>query len=242
MSSRIRRAGLLLGAVWTFAALFVATVPATAPAFVGVDNQSFNNWVVAGSLEPKKLHEPINLPPGSTFNGSASIQYENAFENVHGTLSGTVSVPPFEAELRLLGIVPTKVGVTFEQVGPAEGTVTGLPSSNCPRSGTLDPCVNVSVPTKVNVGLTFVEPLGLKLPTHCRTSEPIEFQLSGDQTLLELVIFGPQFSGTATIPPISCEGPEALTLAPALTLVMSGPDNPYSIEISPPNGLPRPKA
>jgi hypothetical protein len=43
-----------------------------------------------------------------------------------------------------------------------------------------------------------------------------------------------------TIPPIACEGPEALTLAPALTLVMSGPNNPYSIEINNPEGLKRP--
>jgi hypothetical protein len=220
--------------------LFVATAPATA--FVGVEHKTLENWVVKGSLEPKKLGEPINLPSGSTFNGAATVQFENFYENASGTIGGTVSVPPFEAELRLLGIVPTKVGVTFEQVGPAEGTITEVPTTDCPHfpAGSQIPCVNVTVPTKVNVGLTFVEPLGLKVPTHCRTSEPINFQLSGDETLIELAIFGPQFSGTTTIPPIACEGPEALTLAPALTLVMSGPDNPYSIEIFPANGLRRP--
>jgi hypothetical protein len=240
MSLRITRASLLLGPAWAVAALFFATLPATAPAFVGVEHKTLENWVVAGSLEPKKLAEPINLPKGSTFNGTTTIEFENFFENPHGSLGGTVTVPPFEAALRLLGIVPTTVGVTFEQVGPAEGTVTSVPTADCPGSAGHDPCVDVAVPTKVNVGLTFVEPLGLKLPTHCRTSEPIDFQLNGDQTLLELDIFGPQFKGTATIPPIECEGPEALTLAPALTLIMSGPDNPYSIEISPPNGIPRP--
>jgi hypothetical protein len=245
MSSRIRRTGLLLGAVWTVAALFVATVPATGLAFVGVESKTFENWPVKGWLEPKKLGEPINLPNGSTFNGSARFQYENFYENLNGTIGGTVSVPPFNANLRLLGLVPTTVGVTFEQVGPAVGTITAVPLSDCPGKtggtsfGTI-PCVNVSVPTRVNVGLTFVEPLGLKVPTHCQTSEPIDFQLSEDKDLLELEVYGPFFSGTATIPPITCAGPEALTLAPALTLVMSGPDNPYSIEINNPRGLKRP--
>jgi hypothetical protein len=241
MSSRIKRASLFLGAVWTVAALLVAIVPASASAFVGVEHKHFENWIVKGSLEPKKLGEPIALPSSSRFNGTAVFQFENFFENVHGTIGGTVTVPPFEASLRLLGLVPTKVGVTFEQVGPAEGTISAVPTSNCPHVTGQDPCENVTVPTKVNVGLTFVEPLGLKLPTHCQTSEPINFQLSGDNTLLELDIWGPQFSGTVTIPPIDCEGPEALTLAPALTLIMSGPDNPYSIEITNPQvTFPRP--
>src|SRR5262245_30592213 len=242
MSSRIGRVGALLAAVGAAIALSVATAPATAPAFVGVQHQAFNNWVVSGSLTPKKLNEPIDLPKGSTFNGTATLEFENVFENLRGTLGGTVSVPPFNASLRLLGIVPTTVGVTFEQVGPAEGSITGVPSSDCPNAGRLNPCANVNVPTKVNVGLTMVGTLGVSVPTHCQTSEPISFQLNGDETLVELAAFGPQFSGTATIPSITCAGPEALTLAPALTVVMSGPDNPYSIAISNPEslGLPRP--
>jgi hypothetical protein len=242
MSLRIGRTGSLLAAVGAATALFVATVPAAAPAFVGVQRQTFNNWVVSGSLTPKKLNEPIDLPKGSTFNGTAVLEYENVFENLRGTLGGTVSVPPFNASLRLLGLVPTTVGVTFEQVGPADGSITGVPSSDCPRATRLNPCANLNVPTKVNVGLTMVGTLGVSVPTHCETSEPISFQLNGDETLVELAVFGPQFSGTTTIPSITCAGPEALTLAPALTLVMSGPDNPYSITISNPEnlGLPRP--
>jgi hypothetical protein len=104
---------------------------------VGVEHKTLENWVVAGSLEPKKLGEPINLPKGSTFNGTTTIEFENFFENPHGSLGGTVTVPPFEAALRLLGIVPTKVGVTFEQVAQPKApsrlfpppTVRALPAT-----------------------------------------------------------------------------------------------------------------
>jgi hypothetical protein len=209
-----------------------------------VFSQPFNNWVVSGSLTPKKLNEPVTLPKGSTFNGSAEVHYKrHLFEEPSGTVTGTVSVPPFTASLKLLGLVPTTVGVTFTQVGKGEGTIT--PDRGA-CGGTVKeeefiPCVTLSVPTKVNVGITLVGVLGLSVPTHCETSEPIVFPLLAHMTLLELSIVGPQFSGEATIPSMTCEGPEGLVLGPVLSAVMSGPENPYVIEITRP-GIKRPPA
>jgi hypothetical protein len=94
----------------------------------------------------------------------------------------------------------------------------------------------------VIIGITKTDPLGIELPTHCETGEPITFALSTYTTLLELSVFGPQFKGSTAIPSMECSGPEALVLEPALTTLMSGPDNAYEIELAPRNGFPRPKA
>ncbi len=109
-------------------------------------------------------------------------------------------------------------------------------------------CVNVSVLTKVNVGITMLGTsvgaggvsLGVGVTTQCVTSEPIVFHLSTEVRLAALLVYGPQFAGTTTIPPLTCEGPEGLLLAPVLSAVMSGPDNAYALAISRP-GLTRPK-
>jgi hypothetical protein len=230
MSLKIGRIAALAGILAAIGATALATTPASA----GTLKQSFNNWVVSGSLTPKKLNEPVILPEGSTFNGSAEFVFSGYFENISGALTGTVFVPPFNASLKLLGLVPTTVGVTFTQVGSAEGTIESVPNSSCPEFSRFDSCVHVSVPTRATVGITYTEPLGIKLPTNCETSEPITFSLSANVTLLELIVRGPHFSGTATIPSIRCTGPEALVLAPVLTTLMSGPDNPYELAIAPP--------
>lgn len=194
-------------------------------------------WLVSGSLTPKKLNQPVVLPAGSRFNGTANLELG---ETISGTLTGTVSVPPFTTTLTLLG-VPTTVGVTFTQVGKPNGTVNSTAPANCvgaPEWG----CLALQIPTKANVGITAVGLLGAKLPTHCETSEPISLPLSENLTLDELLGEpGPRFAGVATIPSVICHGLEGAVLGPALTAVMSGPDNPYAIGITPPPPPP-PKA
>ena len=153
------------------------------------------------------------------------------FEPLTGSVTGTVTVPPFKTTIDLLGI-PTTVGVSFTQVGSANGTITGIPRTNC--STTKSPCLSLTVPTEANVGITAAGVFGITLlPTHCVTSEPVTFPLSTTLTIAELLIKGPSFAGTTTIPPIKCAGLEELVLAPLLTELMSGPENPYAIAIAP---------
>src|SRR5271155_1561091 len=121
MSLRIGRIVALAASLGAIGAMLLA---ATASAETLVDHQEFENWVVAGSLTPKKLNEPVVLPEGSTFNGKGEITYTGDFEDIAGTVTGTVAVPPFKASLALLGVVPTTVGVTFQEVGNSEGTIT----------------------------------------------------------------------------------------------------------------------
>ncbi|HEY4812220.1 MAG TPA: hypothetical protein VIH71_14295 [Solirubrobacteraceae bacterium] len=59
------------------------------------------------------------------------------------------------------------------------------------------------------------------------------FSLKTTLTLGELLDVGPHFTGTTTIPPITCEGPSGLVLGTLITGLMSGPENPYELYIAP---------
>jgi len=45
-----------------------------------------------------------------------------------------------------------------------------------------------------------------KTVSHCQMVEPIKLELSADLTLLELLTVGAHFTGTYTVPPITCNG------------------------------------
>lgn len=227
MASRNRRIAALTVTLVSLGALLFAAAPAMAIEIP----YKFENWAVWGSLTPKKLNEPVVLPKGSTYNGT-SVLVSTPTE-IYGSTSGTIFVPPFNASLKLLGVVPTNVGVTFTQVGPADGTLVEAPASECAGERFSGTCLTLHVNTEADLGITKAGTSGLELPTQCTTSEPVAFSLSATLTLGELLSSGPGFTGTVTIPTISCEGLEGLVLAPALTLLMSGPENAYSLHISP---------
>jgi hypothetical protein len=225
MALRIAR----ISALTTMIAIGVMSIAAASASALNLEH-----WVVAGSLTPKKLNQQVTLPEGSTFNGVAELKWENpaTFEPLTGTIKGTVSVPTFETTITILG-VPTNVQVTFKQVGAGEGTLVNVPRSIC--SETTYVCIAMHIPAEVNVGITAVGAFGVNLlPTHCQTSVPIKLPLSTDLDLNELIVVGPRFTGETSIPPIACQGPEALLLAPVLTELMSGPENPYALSITRP--------
>ncbi|HUB73925.1 MAG TPA: hypothetical protein VL979_07815 [Solirubrobacteraceae bacterium] len=216
----------LLGAIVAASAMAASAAAITEPV-------SFTNWAVWGSLTPKKLNEPVELPQGSTFNGVAEVT--STATSLSGTISGSIYVPPFKAKLKLGGALPTEVGVTFTQVGPSEGTISTVSPSDCaePRFGTT--CMNMSVESKADLGITATGLLGLEVRSECETSEPVVFHLStdmpGEQLVLKLA--GPHFTGTVTIPSITCKGLSGVAEGLLLTGLMSGPENPYSLKIGP---------
>ncbi len=219
-----RRTAITLAAVLAaVGAMSIATASASANF-----HTYFLKLVVAGSLTPKKLNQPVVLPAGSYFDGEADIA---SFQpTIKGTMTGTVHVPPFNASLALLGLIPSNVGVTFEQVGMPEGTVASAPRSGCieePEFG----CMTVHVPARANLGVTVVGALGIEVPTHCVTSEPVLFDLRETLAFNELFTPGLHFTGTTTIPPMKCDGLEGIAIGLALDAVMSGPDNPYELNI-----------
>jgi hypothetical protein len=227
MALRIARISALATVAAT-GVLCIAT--ASAPAYPVYQT----NWVVAGSLTPKKLNQQVILPKGSVFNGVAELKWVNpaTLEPLTGTLTGTVTVPTFQTTITILG-VPTNVQVTFKQVGAAQGVIASVPRSTC--SETVYVCMTLNIPTQANLGITAVGAFGVNLlPTHCQTAEPVTFPLSTTLDMYELLSVGPRFAGETSIPPIACYGPEALVLGPALTQLMSGPENPYALSINAP--------
>jgi hypothetical protein len=199
----------------------MAFAAASASAFV----VPFENKVVSGSLTPKKLGQPITLPKGGTFNGSANVTITEA--GISGTVTGTVVVPPFEASITVLGI-PTKVGITFTQVGTTEGSLKSVAVENC---GGAEGCINLSVPTKANIGITGLTILGIKTPVKCETSKPVLLNLSADLTLSTLISEGVHFKGTTNVPFAKCAGIFGFQTASLLNSLLSGEAS-YAINIT----------
>jgi hypothetical protein len=212
-------------------ALVGAMVATAAPAWAGFST-SFGNWAVSGTLTPKKLNEPVTLPKGSTFNGVADITTLSPTE-LSGTVKGSLYVPPFKATLKLAGLIPSEVGVTFTEAGASEGALSFAPASACAGSPYAGQCATMTVTSKAIVGINVIGLLGIDVPTQCQTAEPVTFDLKTTLTLGELLDVGPRFTGTATIPPITCEGPSGLVLGALVTSLMSGPENAYALYIAP---------
>jgi hypothetical protein len=180
----------------------------------------FSNWVLSGGLDIGKLNQEISLPEGARFNGIASINLETQ----SGPLSGTVTIPAFNAMLKILG-VPATVGLELTQVGSIEGSIAA--STAIPGDFSL------SLPTKANIGFSSITIFGLKIATKCVTSEPLALNLLDTLPLEELLSTGAQFMGTTKFPTVKCEGTNGTLVSAILTSLFSGPSNPYSIAIAP---------
>jgi hypothetical protein len=192
---------------------------------------AFNNWAVWGYLTPKKLNEPVVLPKGSTFNGVSELT--STPTELFGTVKGNIYVPPFNTSLKLAGVVPTTVGVTFTEVGESEGTLTEAPATDCTSTRFGGQCMNLHVTSKADIGITETGLLGIDVPTKCETSEPVVFSLDTTLPLSQLLDAGPSFTGTTTIPSIKCGGLSGVALGVLLTGLMSGPENPYELNLGP---------
>jgi hypothetical protein len=220
----------------------LAAVIATSVVLVGATQASaaikltttMSNWPVTGFLTPKKTNEAINIPQGATFNGAAELSLG---ETITGTIHGSVFVPPIHTTVKFLG-VPTEVEATFQTVGEPVGTIETDPNkADCAGQEGASNCLTATVPTKANLGVTEVGLLGIGVPTHCETSEPVAFLLHEHVSFLELVIKGTHFTGEVTIPPMKCEGLESLVLSPLMTELISGPENQFELNILNPNDL-----
>jgi hypothetical protein len=222
---KTRRVATLVAVLVALTAIAGATASAA-----GAFSLVFNNWAVYGSLTPKKLNEPVVLPKGSTFNGSAEVTKLSSTE-IEGTLSGKLFVPPFKATVKLVGTVPTTVGVTIKEEGTTEGTISTAPDAACSFSRFTGICVALSVTSHARIGITAAGILGIEVPTGCETEKAVTLTLNKDERLSELS--ETHVTGTTTIPPIKCEGLQGIVLGVLLTELMSGPGNPYALSLSP---------
>jgi hypothetical protein len=180
----------------------------------GPPEVTFSNWKLTGSLTIKKLGQTINLPAGCTFNGKAVVP---------GPVEGNTHCPPFTASVKILGILPTTLGLELVQVQPVKGTITPAGGGNLLFKAT----------TSDNINITSVAILGLTIPTSCMTAEPILFPLETTAPSSALAT-GATFNGEVTLPNVKCGGGFlGVVFGGVLTKLMSGPNNPFTFTIAP---------
>ena len=181
----------------------------------------YHNWALTGSLTPRRLGRPIALPSGSTF--SASGQFSS--ETGDGSLTANLAVPAFNTTLKLFGMIPTNLGLTLSQAGSAEGTLA--------QSESVTGDETITLPVKLNIGVTSIRLFGLTIPTKCATVEPLSPTLSANITSEQLLTDGWSFGGTAASPRIKCEGLLGGVSGFVLSALLSGPETTYALTIRP---------
>jgi hypothetical protein len=190
------------------------TTTSTTTTAKGPVEAKFINWKLTGSLTVKKLNEKITLPAGSTFNGVGFIP---------GSLTGDTSVPPFKASVKLFGLLPTTLGITFTESGHTTGTITPAAGGDLTIKGSA----------KDTIGITGVGLLGLNIPVSCTTSSPVTFPLETTAPASSLAT-GLTFSGTTTLPSVNCSGGLLGGLfGSVITELLAGPNNAFTLTIAP---------
>jgi alpha-tubulin suppressor-like RCC1 family protein len=190
-----------------------------------IEQLQYKNWALSGAVNDKRLAQAIRVPEGSTFNGSGELNTETGA----GSVRGSLAVPPFTIAFKLLGALPVDLGMTLRQGGAFEGTLT--------KSETVAGDEKLTIPAKLQVAITSVGILGLKIPTDCTTAEPLALSLSDQLTREELVSNGWSFAGSTTVPDFTCAGglPGRL-FGFVLNSLLSGPGNSYALSVKAASG------
>jgi hypothetical protein len=188
-----------------------------------IERATYHAWVLSGTLTPHPRETPIALPAGSTFSGSGQLNTETD----SGSVTGKLTVPPFTSRFKLFGVIPIRLGMTLATADPIAGSVTA--------SKALAGTVTLTLPTELELGVTSLELLGVRIPLRCATTGEVTLGLVDELTPADLLQSGWRFAGTAAIPSFSCEG-DAIDhlVALQLTSSLSGAGDAYSISIAPP--------
>jgi hypothetical protein len=145
---------------------------------------------------------------GGSFVGAADLG--------NGTVSGTLSLPPADTSIEILGINLADVGFAIEPVGPTTGTV---------NLSTL----NVSMTSSFNIKIPHLNPLGIDrlnlVGSRCQTATPITLTMSGPVDLVN----GSTFTGEFSIPKFRNCG----LLTFALNLIIPGDGNTFTATATP---------
>jgi hypothetical protein len=185
------------------------------------ETTEYKNIVVSGSLTVKRLGEAITLPEGSTFNGQGEVNTGTGA----GSVKGSLEIPPFDASLRVFGMIPLTLHVHIKQMGPLEGSVA--------KSATVPGDEDLTIPLSLSFDTNQVRVFGMKIPGKCTTLAPVSLALMDTLTREELLTGSWSFAGTTTLPQFSCTGVMGTQLGFLLSVLLSGPGNPYSLKFSP---------
>lgn len=196
------------------------TLPYT---YESIEHATYSSWTLSGSITDKRLGQSFSLPAGATFSGSAQL---NSYTG-EGSVAGNLSIPPFTANFTLFGLVPAKLSLTLMQSAPLEGTLSR------DQAATEDELLQL--PTGLRLGVSSIGILGLEIPTSCQTRSPLQLQLQDALSVEALLGTGWSFSGTTAIPGFACSGGFLGRLfGEVLGDLLSGPENPYSLQVSAP--------
>ena len=248
MSVKTSRIAVLAGTLAAMGVMSVATTSASAtvtPPTEATCSQSSSSpgfllgplgleKPVSGSLTVKKLGQNVALSNGR-FAGTIALcvrsrEPEPPVEElaVEGTLTkGEVSFPPFVAPLKILGL-PTELGMEIKQFGAGEGTITRPLGPPTPEEQEKGANVTLNVQAEANIAFTSLHISGIKVATQCETAQPVKLPLVKTLSLIEL-IEGTTITGASTLPNIKCRGLFGGVLGPVLSLLMSGPENAFTL-------------
>jgi Secretory lipase len=171
-------------------------------------------WHIGGTVTEAKTGIAIEVPPGATLSSTADV--------TKGTLTASLSIPPIDQTISVLGI-PITVKGSLTPTGPINGTV-GL-SNGGTFSLNATGAANMVVGS-MGVGI-FTVPIG------CQTTEPLQLPLSLSSPVNALTL-GIGIKTTVTVPPFGGCG----LFGPILTATMSGPNNPINLTATPPPPIP----
>jgi len=168
-------------------------------------------WELSGKVTEAKSGISVEVPKGSTLSAEGDV--------TSGTLTASLSIPPIDQTISVLGI-PVTVKGALTPTGTIHGTV-GLTNSGVfseSASGSANELVG-----SVGVGI-FTVPIG------CTTVEPIQLPLSISEQVNALVAGGFSFKTTVTVPEFGGCG----LFGPILSATMSGPGNTIEMNAKPP--------
>jgi hypothetical protein len=175
----------------------------------------FFNWPLKGSLTDHKQGQTITLPEGCTINWEAEVP---------GPFAGKTLCPPFDASVKLFGVLPVTLGLTLTESELVKGTFAEGSGGKLRVTGTA----------KDDLGITSVGLLGLTIPTSCGTAEPIVFPLETEGPASSFAASGFTFNGETTLPAIKCSGGFLPSVfGHLITALMSGPNNPFTLTFEP---------
>jgi pimeloyl-ACP methyl ester carboxylesterase len=139
------------------------------------------DWDVGGTVDLAGALSVMSVPAGAKLNAETNL--------TKGTLSGDIAIPPFQADLKIAGLLPIIVQVTIAPTEPLSG------------SAILDNTGRVHVRGKFFADIK-LRSLGdkISIPAGCTTESPVEFRLNFDGPLSSLGNGKLLFDGTTSFP------------------------------------------
>jgi hypothetical protein len=183
-------------------------------------NVQYNDWHVTGALTDKRLNQQLALPEPATFSGSGELEVESGTGSVKGELAFPVGIDT----LKLFGALSATLELKVSETALLAGTFA--------RSQAEPNSEQLVIPTALSLEISSVGLLGLKIPTSCKTVEPLALALADTAAPEELLAAGWTFSGSTALPRFECHGGFLGHLfGIVLSDLLSGPENAYYLDV-----------